>query len=75
MGRGNRQTSPTIIEMFVSDAFNIFYFTQDQSGNPNNRLPGRRNIRKMFAAALKYLYAKLVFKQADLFADTGLRSE
>ena len=75
MGGGDRQAPATIIEMFIGNTFDIFYFAEDQSGNPDYRLPGRGNVGKMFAAALEYLHTELVFEQADLFADTGLRSE
>ena len=50
------------------------YFSKDLACLFNDRVADRSDVSQVLAATGEYFQAQLVFKQADLFADTGLRS-
>ena len=72
---GNTQIALALVAEFLGDLFDPFCPAQNLTCFTHDNFPARGDASQMFAAPGKYFQAQLIFKKADLFGNTRLRSK
>ena len=73
MCRSDCERTGRFVSKFLADLFQVFCISQHSFGNFKDGLSWRRDFNHAFAVAHKNIYLKLVFQEANLLADSGLR--